>query len=32
MLALYSKFNNVAIDFKDKSLLLINKVEHSIKL
>ena len=32
MLVLYSKFNNITIDFKNKGLLLISKVEHSIKL
>ena len=32
MLVLYFKFNDVTIDFKNKSLLLISKVEHSIKL
>ena len=32
MLALYSKFNDIAIDFKNESLLLISKVEYSIKL
>ena len=32
MLAPYFKFNDIAIDFKNKDLLLISKVEHSIKL
>ena len=32
MLVLYSKFNNITIDLKNKSLLLISKVEYSIKL
>ena len=32
MLILYFKFNNVIANFKNKSLLLISKVEHSIKL
>ena len=32
MLALYFKFNNITIDFKDKGLLLISKVEYFIKL
>ena len=32
MLALYSEFNDVAIDPKDEGLPLTSKVEHSIKL
>ena len=32
MLALYFEFNDVAIDFKNKGLSLISKVEYSIKL
>ena len=32
MLVLYFEFNDIAIDFKDKGLSLISKVEHSIKL
>ena len=32
MLALYFKFNDVAIDLKNESLSLISKVKYSIKL
>ena len=32
MLILYFKFNDITIDLKNKSLLLISKVEYSIEL
>ena len=32
MLVLYFEFNDITIDFKNKNLLLISKVEYSIKL